>query len=237
MDTRALDKDAQTIFVRLASFSDDPQELLPFAVYCGYEVIVNGRELETETAAVMERLFLLTEDEAVGAALWHLYERGLETENRRDVCEKAVSWAESRALYFPCMSGWEGRTPFMERNKPFLYRGVPNRKVFLMCRFGESEPAPVPMRYFRFGVYLASVEWFCGETVAYSFCEETKSGSLITREETAVNGAGALKDPPADPYDRLNNAIVYTGMFRHEQAEEMIANELRDPPRIWGWII
>ena len=100
----------------------------------------------------------------------------------------------------------------------------------LQYRVGDEQNyRAVPMRYLRFGLYLASVPLFYGEKVAYCFSEEMPTGSISTQEQTIENDALFLNEGDGEGHDDMffavNNAIIYQHMFKHEQAEKIV-NEL-----------
>jgi len=88
------------------------------------------------------------------------------------------------------------------------------------------------MQYVKYGLYAAAVPIFFGETFDYYFSEESDSGSVTTKEQSVTNSiafeAEANSEAADDPYFIINNAIVSALNFKHDQAEKLISDLVKD---------
>jgi hypothetical protein len=231
-----IDDNAQAAFSRLIKESECAHLVLPFVQLCTYHMLVTGFCPSYETLNSLEKIYFAAEtsDNILGLALAQAYLKHNLTTLRSDrVVKEALRIQEENSLLLPAFKEHKpSQIPFVEKHQPFVYKGLPEKEVYLYYRFtGESSFRVKPMEYLRFGLYLACVPLFYNEEITYYYSEEMPTGSITTREATHKNTTPYLKEDTAENDDAffvINNAIILEQMFKHEQVEALIAGLVKE---------
>jgi hypothetical protein len=228
------DGEAQRAFVRLSGEDTPAAGLMArFTEYSAYEILVNDVKPEYDTLALLERAYFTHKDNLLAWALCHVYLRHRVTtfQSERILRESAQSQEEAGIL-FPIFR--ENRrsvsSAYIEKNQPFLYKGLPDKNVWLYYRMDDSAVFNAKrMDYLRFGLYLTVLPLFYNETLTYYYSEEMPTGSIATRESTVKNENVYLHEEASeDEFFTLNNAVIYEQMFKYEQVEKIITGLVKD---------
>ncbi|MCL2707633.1 MAG: DUF5717 family protein [Defluviitaleaceae bacterium] len=248
------DADAQKAFVRISDAYGGPDVahplISPFVEYCAYEMIVNGAKPEYETLALLEKIYLKRreksedpreQDELLAWALCHVYlKHGINTFNSDRIWEMAVASQEEAGILLPVFRDYRDRRekrPYIEKNQPFLYAGLPGKNVMLYYKSeGDEAYRAKRMKYLKFGMYVACLPVFFGETLTFFYSEELPTGSTTTREQT-VSNESVYVDESGDDFFTLNNAFIYERMFKYEQVEQIITGLAKSANRVRGKLI
>ena len=239
--THTPDTGAQRVFTRGCD-AGGGDAVSAFAQYLAYEIIVNGFTPAYETIDCMEALFLRTGDHFTAYALAHVYlAQSTQTVRSADVLQQAVLLAEEDGFIFPIFKQLKDKTiitPYIEKNRPFIYKAPPDRRVLLVYRTSDNGAVTeLPMRYIRFGLHMAHITHFFDETITYQFCEQMLTGSVLTKEDSVTNSRLPLLEDMDDAFYAINSALIHERMFKYEQVEAIIAEHLQPLPRIKGKMI
>ncbi|MCL2616481.1 MAG: DUF5717 family protein [Defluviitaleaceae bacterium] len=240
--TNSFDRGGQRVFARM--YANDPRNpMIPsYLTACLYHIIVNNAIPEPTTIDILERQFIKYGDVRLSYGLAYVYLNSmLTTPNSDDILHRAFASMQARGLLLPPFKHVKDKSAFpsyLVKSMPFSYRTLPDKDVYLVCRFSpDSEFIRIKMEYLFFGIYICNVVQFSGETIEYYFSEASKSGSVDTKMDMITNSERSLQDPPADPYFMLNNALIYEQMFRYDKVEDIISNYLRDDCMIKGALL
>jgi len=240
--THAPDNGAQRVFVRMCEMDSGNALAADFAQYMAYEMIANSLRPARDTIGCLERLFAETGEPFLAYALAHTYlAHEVKTAQSTDILAQAIRLAEADGILFPIFKQLKDKTvltPYIEKNRPFLHRSAPGKTVILYYKTENGEAyREQPMRYTRFGLYLAHVPHFFGETLTYYISEQMSAGSVSSKEAAVQNERPHLLDTSGDPFYALDDALINEHRFRYEQVESMITERLRERPRIKSRII
>jgi hypothetical protein len=101
---------------------------------------------------------------------------------------------------------------------------------------GQNEFKIKPMKYLKFGIYIASVTMFYGEEITYFFNEELNSGSITTQETIFINNVAQSSENPGK-FEDINNCLMYIEKSRFDKVETVIAEYLKPHKTIIGKIL
>jgi hypothetical protein len=251
------DRGAQEIFARMYGFMPESPLIGMFAYYCSYEMIINGFKPEYNVVDILEELYLKNAEPVFGHALTHLYyERGTETAKTAEVIKNVIAYCERENVYYPPLEKLKDKsllTPYIEKNRAFLHKAYPGRKVVLNYtadntrerKFTGDMGAGIgkwrraDMKYIGFGLYNARVTCFYGEKILYRVSEEMPTGSVSgTETHLTENRVHQLKDLSGeDEFYRINEALILEQMFKYDRVEDIITDRLKEFPRVKGWIL
>jgi len=228
---------AQGAFNRLYG-SEECADLIPqFILLCTYKMMLTNFCPEYDTLHMLEKHYLSAKptDQLLGMALAQTcLQHNLTTLRSDRVIEDALLAQQESGLLLPAFKEHKpAQLPFIEKHQPFLYKGLPDKNVYLNYRISADAPYRAkPMEYLRFGLYLTCLPVFYNEEISYYFSEEMPTGSITTREETFKNTTTFLleKTDPliTDSFFTINNAIILEQMFKHDQVEGLITGLVRD---------
>ena len=240
--THSFCRGSQRVFARM--YGNDPRHAIvpAYLTNCVYEIIINGVAPEPEIIDILERQFIKYRDVRLGCGLVYAYLQGGVTTTSSDyILQRAFAAMQSRGILLPPFKGVKDKNAFgtyLVKNTPFVYRTLPDKEVYLVCRFSpDSDFVSIKMNYLFFGLYTCHVVQFSGETIEYYFSETSKSGSVDTKMETIASNEKSLLENTDDPYFMLNNALIYEQMFRYDKVEEIVSDYLRDDCMIKGELL
>lgn len=227
------DTDVQNAFVRVynrrTQFTPTENIIDEFVEYATYELLANATQPEYDTLYVLEELCVNNTLLKWGLASCYLH-HNITTQKSEEILNQAITSLESEGILFPVFKQNRFlRTLFIEKHQPFLHRGLPGKNYQLYYRIDNAKDfTPMPMRYVKFGLYVACLPLFYNEEVTYYVCEELATGSIATKEETIKNTTPFLCEQPLDEFFAINNAIIYEQMFKHDQVEDAISSLVKD---------
>jgi len=228
------DTDAQKAFVRVFKSGDETtnEVTAQFVEYATYELLANYARPEYDTLDILEAWCLQEPENTLlvwGLASCYL-QHNITTFNSEKIRCLAIETLENQGILFPIFKESRfARIPFIEKNQPFLYRGLPGKDYRLNY---HTDDAPnfitVPMQYIKYGMYVACIPLFYNEEITYYFSEELATGSVGTKPDTIKNTTPFLHNHPTDQFFTINNAIIYEQMFKHDQVEKALNKLVKD---------
>jgi len=247
------DSHAQKAFYRLYSVDAANPLIAEFTELATFEMLRNNTRPSYDTVNLLEKIYLAETSVGTGAQVdaqasigaqvdaeartllaWGLadiYIRyGITTFNSEKITQSAAAALESEGIFFPIFR--EGKfksTPFMEKFQPFLHKSLSNKDCRLYYQIDGKDFIAVQMQYVRYGIYVAAVPMFFGETFSYYFSEETSAGNVTTPIATVTNEKAFLHECAVDTYYAINSAMIYENMFKHEQVERLISRLVKEP--------
>jgi len=230
------DEDSQRIFAKIINrdiLQQNQKCVQDFIYFAVYEMLIKQVRPLDEAISALESL--CTEDtELLAYGLSHVYlGHNISSRHSDKIIEIAINAQEKSGLLFPIFkSGKSLGSTYIEKYRPFMYKGLPGKNVYLYYRVaGEEEWRGMPMDYWRFGLYLTRVPHFYNETISYYFSEELPTGSITTRLNEVHNSDVYMSERVAtsiDPFFTINNASIYEQMFRYEQVEDIVGSLVKD---------
>jgi len=208
----------------------------PYVQLCTYHMLTTHFCPDYETLHALEKYYLTTQptDPILGLALAQAYLRHHLTTLRSDrIIADALDTQQKSGFLLPIFKAHKpAQIPFIEKNHPFLYKGQPDKEIYLYYRLSpDTAFTSMPMQYLRYGIYLACVPLFYNEEITYYYSEEMPNGSITTREQTFKNNTPYLHKEAGndtDPFFAINNAVILEQMYKHDQVEEMVIGLVRD---------
>ena len=225
------DTHAQKSFVRIFFEDNDSHLLNQFIGYATYEMLANSACPEYDTLEILENKCLQDNDVFLTWALASCYlTHNITTLNSNQLLALAIDNLERENILFPIFKESRfARIPFIEKYQPFLYHGLPDKKYHLNYRIDDADTfIQVPMKYIKYGMYIATIPLFYNEELSYYFSEEMETGSIQTKEARVKNLTPFLHDHPADQFFAINNAITYEQMFKYDQVEQTVISLVKD---------
>jgi len=245
------DVDMQRAFIRIYSAHIAPNTINPlpmgvenliseFVEYAIYEMLANHVYVEYDVLDILENMYftkyvetkLQKSNEGI-RLVWGLssmyLKHNITTLYSDSILKDAVEALEERDILFPVFKEIKpSNTPFIEKHQTFVYRAVPGKDCWLYYRIDTNSFTAVPMQYVMYGMYIAILPVFYNEEITYYFSEEMASGSIATRESTLKNTTVFLHESNTDPFFTINNAIIHLQMFKHDQAEKIVNQLVKD---------
>ena len=236
LDTRILetalwmacwDINIQRAFVRLHVSGCAGELTAQFVEFATFKLLADAVCLEYDTLEILEQL----RDEMLTLGLASCYlQYNVTTHKSEEILADAMDILEKSGILLPVFKEKKfARIPFIEKLQPFVYRGLPGKDYRLnYCIDDANTFIQMPMRYVKYGLYIACLPVFYNEEVAYFFSEEMPTGSIATKTETLKNIVPFLHDHPTDRFFAINNAITYEQMFKHDQVEKTVGTLVKD---------
>jgi hypothetical protein len=228
----SFDQNAQKAFTRLWQAKYDSPLLAEFVELAIYEMLAKSTRPNYDVLNILEKWYL--EKEQTVLLAWGLagvyLKYDITTFKSEEIIRFAISTSENESILFPIFKESKPTSsPFIEKFQPFLYNSLPNKDCKLYYRIDDAPSfSSVPMVYVRYGLYVASVPMFFNETIHYYFSEEMASGNINTKISSVKNTTPYLHENTSDPYYTINTAIIYNHMFKHDKAETLISELVKD---------
>ena len=236
------DAGSQKVFLRMAESSPGGAMCAGFVYYLIYEMLINDFKPEYETLEYLEKTFLNNGDRFLAYALFHFYaEQSAHTVRSEEITGRALDLMQEDDILLPSVAKLKDKNasrPYILKNQPFMYRTLPGRQVYLYYKFDSDEEFfRVRMKYTRYGLYMRVLPVFYGESVTYRFIEEMGSGSIATPDLEIENLKYSLLENSDDVYFKLNNAFIYENMFKYDQVEKIITDNVGNARAVMGNLI
>jgi hypothetical protein len=151
---------------------------------------------------------------------------GITTLASPDIIAKALSSMENAGILLPVFR--EGSTPtapYAEKFIPIVYRSVPGKIVWVHYRIGDEPSMASPMQYVRYGIYIAILPAFSGESITYHIADGHDT-TPITIKNTRAHLQ--TTEQMHDEFFHINNAAIHEQNFRHDAAEKIISRLVPD---------
>jgi len=240
LEMALFDPNAQKAFIRLLasrSISDIADEkanlILDFIELATFEMVAKATKPEYNVLDVLEK-WCLENDSDNTLLTWGLastfLKHNITTFKSEEIINLAISSMEREGILLPIFKENKPyQVPFIEKHQSFLYKAAPGKDCWLYYRLKDDKTfTAVPMRYIKYGLYVASVPLFYNEEIVYYFSEEMVSGSITTKEAELKNTVTFIHENSDDPFFTINNAIIYEKLFKHDRVEEIISHLVKD---------
>ena len=227
----SFDVGAQRAFVRLSG-SNKSKLQSDFVELAAYEMLAKGTLPEYDVLVILEKTCLQNEEHK--HLLWGLactYARNnITTLKSSDIYARAIKSLQADGVLFPVFKDLQYlRSPYVEKHEPLVYSTAPGKDCFVYYKTAESEAFySKKMTYVRYGLYVAIIPLFYGETLEYYFSEETKAGSVTTPTAETRNKKPFFHDDSSDLYFAINNAVINEQMFKHDRVEEIVTKLVKE---------
>jgi len=221
------DTHSQRAFVRLYRSSGSNELISQFVEFATYQLLANNLCPDYNVLEILEQF---RNDELTWGLASCYLQYNITTPKFEEILADAIDTLEREGILFPIFKEKKfARFPFVEKFQPFIYRGLPGKDYRLNYRIDEADAfTQIPMRYVKYGLYVATLPLFYNEEITYFFSEEMPTGSIATKTETVKNTTPFLHDHPTDQFFAINNAIIYEQMFKHDQVETIVGNLVKD---------
>ena len=206
-----------------------------YVQYATYQLLANHQHPTPDLLAALEDYCI--EDPTDTLLVWALGQYYLSTKtttaHSANIIALGLESFQALGILLPAFkdagTSAIGRLPFVQKYQPFTHKGKPDRVYQLYYRINEDGAfLSIPMEYIKYGIYVACLPIFYGETITYYFSEELPTGSITTPPEKIKNTTPFLHETDKDPFFAINSAIVYEQMFKHEQVENIIGALVKD---------
>jgi len=236
------DPGSQRVFLRMAAASPENEMNGWYVYYLIYEILINNFRPEYETIDYLEKYFAEKEDKYLAYALFSFYtEQSVQTPRSGEIIERALDFMQEDGILLPSVLNLKDKSaqrPYILKNQPFMYRALPERQVYLNYRFDSEETTRrIKMKYLRYGLYAKVLPVFYGEKITYRYSEEMDSGSVSTPDYESVNLRYHLNENAEEDYFKLNNAFIYEHMFKYDQVEKIITDNIQNVRMIKGSLL
>ncbi|MCL1844810.1 MAG: DUF5717 family protein [Defluviitaleaceae bacterium] len=237
LEMSRFDEAAQKAFVR---FFENPvgaaNLTAAFTELATFEILANSTRPEYDVITILEKIYSDAEEkpELLALGLAGVFLRhGIKTLKSDEIIADALAIQQNAGILLPVFKeSPDIQTPYTHKFQPFVYKSLPEKNCRLYYRISDSPNYMyTPMQYMKYGLYVAAVPMFFGETFTYYFSEESDSGSVTTKEQTIQNTVQFISETNEnadDPYFIINNAIVSAQNFKHDQAEKLISGLVRN---------
>lgn len=226
----AFDIQVQRAFVRLGGKKRTPL-LEKFVELAVYKMLKEEVRPEYDVLVILEKKCLEEGERFLLLAVAATYVKyGITTLKSDGIIANALEVMEETGELLPVFKELAGiKNPFVQKHEPLVHVAAPGKDCFVYYRTDEEEQFLVKkMDYMRYGMYIAQIPLFFGETLQFYFSEETKSGSVTTAMREAKNKKPFLYEDSHDEYFTINNALIYEQMFKHEKVEEIIGKLVKE---------
>ncbi len=228
--TRQLDEGAQKIFLRMYDQQPSHELVGRYTMFICYEMLIHKFKPTYEVLAALEKLYLSSRSGILCYSLCACYiHHWVTTFHSDEIISGAYELMLAEGNYLPFFKDYKPISKpnvFFEKHTPLMYSGTPDKNIYVYYRFDSQETyTKKKMKYFRFGLYLAAIPHFSGERMHYYFNEEAGTGSISTKEKTALNDSLRVHEEE-DLFLTVNNALIYEQMFKYDQVEAIITRLL-----------
>jgi len=222
---------SQKVFLRMADSSPSCAAVNEYTYFLIYEMLALGFKPDYETVEYLENILQNDNDKYLAYALFHYYaEHSVQTFHSDEIIIKALDYMEADGILLPSavkLKDKSGARPYIFKYQPFVYRAAPGREVYLYYKFDpDTEFMRKKMKYTRYGMYMQILPVFYCETAVYHFSEEMGSGSISTQDCEVTNLSYILPEKSADGFFHLNNAFIYEQMFKYDNVEKIIMDNV-----------
>lgn len=237
-----LDKGLEKVFVNMYERNPQNECIKEFVNFCCYEILVNSVSLEKSTVKVLEKIYFDTDDSILSYSLGHVYiQDKVITTNSNAIAEDIITSMEQNDIMFPIFKNCKDKrfnSPYIEKNKAFIYRTFPGKNVLLYYRaLGDEKFLSKRFKYLRFGLYCANIPVFFNETIEYYISEQMENGSIETKIEQMHNNNIFTYENSLDEFFIINNAFIYGKMFKYDMVESVISQKLAEKREIKGQLL
>ena len=230
IEMASFDKQVQNAFVRLCADTNTPL-LNSFVELAIFKMLKEEVRPEYDMLVLLEKKCLAENNKHLIWAVASTYARfSITTLKSDEIIGNALAAMQEDGVLLPVFKEIANiKNPFVAKHEPLVHFAPPERDCFVYYRTSEGESYYVKkMDYIRFGMHVALIPLFFGETMQYYFSEETKSGSITTGVREAKNKKPFLHEDEMDEYFTINNALIYEQMFKHEKVEEIIGKLVKE---------
>lgn len=230
--TQSLNKNSEEIFLKLYEEDIDNINIEIFLNYCVYESFKGEYIFNPNIIYIMEYIFLNTNDFIIGYSLVHMYISGkYNLIKKQDIIDKVVNNLQKDNINFEIF--YKNKDKFKDisyfyKNTPFIHKSQKGKNVELFYKNAkDSKFLSVEMKYFKYGMYIATLPIFYDENIDYYFLEHSQNGSVSTIKNCIVNNDKEMFDID-DEYFKLNNMLIQTFEDSFTMAQKLFESKIKD---------
>lgn len=227
--THNLNLESELIFIKMYKEDIENENIEYFLNYCIYEAINENYKFSDEFVYILEYIFNEINHHLIGYALAHIYiNQDYNLDAKYSIIERVVSNMEEDSINFKIFENNKDKfikLTYLYKNKPFIYNASFDSEVFLFYKnMNETEFNRIKMKYFKFGIHIATLPVFYTEDIEYYFVENVNQGeNIVSRKYFTTNSKNMIFDNE-DEYFKINNAYIYTYDGKYNQAHKAIEN-------------
>ena len=231
MFQKKIDNDILKVFIQAYKNDDSKKIISDFVYFISYKIMLENLTPEYEVIKIIEEMNFKKDSEILCFALAHVYIKSdIETDSSKEILAKAISLSEKNGYMIPCLKEIKDKnmiTPYIDKNQPFMYKTLPDRKVYLNYKINdETEFKKIEMQYFKYGIYLAKLITFFGEKTTYFISEEFSTGTTQTPESVIINDKVCVNNKKTDKYYLINEAMMQEKLLKYDDVYNIIYNKL-----------
>lgn len=239
--THNLNSNSEEIFIEIYKEDINNPIIEQFLNYCMYESFYSDYKFKNDFISIMEHLFKETNSKIIGYSLAHIYLKGnYIISEKENIFQTIIKNMEKDNINFKIFENNKEKfknSSYLYKNKPFIYNSALDKEVYLFYReVNEENFNSIKMRYFKFGIYIATLPIFYRENIEYYFMENTITGSISTRKEFITNNENRVFNID-DEYFKINNAIIHSYDGRYDLAHNLIKEVILKDYNLKGKIL
>lgn len=236
------DENTQKIYYNVYKNNPESECLKKFTEYLCVKLLYENKKPNLKTIEILEDIFIKTKDSFIAIALSNVYiTYDIRTLNTKLISDTAKQYMEKENILFPHFKKCKDKlftSAYIEKNQTFIYMASSNKTILFYYRLkGDDNFICEKMRRLKYGVNMIVMPVFYGEEVEYYFSEQMNSGSIETKTELLYNGNMFLHDNNEDSYFDINNAVIYSKMFKYENVETIINSKLKKADIVRGKLL
>lgn len=227
----------QDIFVNMYKNSEHNDIIFEFIDHIIYMTLIQEKSFKNSLVNCLETEYILNKNKHLPyykylqyciASLYIINDIDNYTQ---EILEDAIASMEKDSIMFPIFKKYkdkEGKFPYLEKNIPFIYNMLPDKKVYLNYKLkNEVVWHKKMMKYENFGMYMTILPIFCNEILEY-YIEQTDISSVNEVSQYINKNNTKIKENVLDEYYNINNAVIYLETLKYEQLESIIlAQQIR----------
>ena len=239
--THSINPYSEELFMKL--YNEDVENLVIeyFLNYCMYEAFNGEYKFSDDTIYIMEYIFKETNHNIIGYALAHIYlKENYNLENKHSIFKKIIENMEKEQINFKIFENNKDKFKnfsYLYKNKPFIYNSSPDKDIYLYYKnINQDKFLSIKMKYFKFGMYIATLPIFYGEDIEYYFVENMKNGNISTKRFFTTNSKNIIFELD-DEYFKINNAFIHIYEGKYNQAHQAIEDIILKDYNLKGKIL
>lgn len=224
--THQINEYIQDIFVNVYNNTEHNSIIVDFIDYIIYMTLVQEKSFKNSLINCLEKEYNFNKNKYLQYCIASLYIINNIDNYKQEILETTINLMEKDSIMFPIFKRYkdkEGKFSYLEKNIPFIYNMLPDKKVYLNYKLkNEVVWHKKIMKYEKFGIYMTVLPMFCNEVLEY-YIEQTDMSSVNEINQYINKNNTKTKENVLDEYYNINNAVIYLETFKYEQLESIIS--------------
>lgn len=217
---RAISEEGEKVFVRLYKKQPENPIISDVIYYFSYEVLKNSFTLQQNTLGVLEEYYNSTKNEIVLLALTKSYIRYPDI--KREIIQAGIASLVKTEVFLPFFMDLKDILPKEYQSQTsIVYNGGKDEDVKLAFR-----DVLLPMKYFKFGIYVMGIPIFYNETIKCTFMVNSRK----EEELTVKNNLIYLQPHVESEFFLINNGLMYYELFKYDELENVLDKLFKSTP-------